>query len=98
MNLGFDSEVELDNSVIDQMHINNHKKTTLMKSNKLIMKSETDLEIVQIQILELLAQLDINTCLGLLDESKRVLSYPSISIINYKLSFNDCKINISFGE
>lgn len=73
------------------------KKRTLVKRNKLIMKPETELEIVQIQILEYLAQLDIATCLGLLGDSNRTISYP-IDIINYKLPFNDCKINISFGK
>lgn len=69
----------------------------MVKKNKLIIKSETDLEIVQIQILEFLAQLNINSCLGILVNTNENISFP-INVINYKLSFSDCKINISFGK
>jgi len=79
------------------MQIQNNKKRTFTKHNKLITKPETELEIVQIKILEYLAQLDMSTCLGLLRDPNKITSYP-LNIINYKLSFNDCKINISFGE
>lgn len=95
--LGYDHEVELNNSIIDQIQIKKIKKRTLIKRNKLIMKSETELEIVQIKILEYLAQLDMVTCLELLGDQNQITSYP-VNIINYKLPFNDCKINISFGE
>lgn len=61
------------------------------------MKSETELEIVQTQILQYLAQLDMATCLRLLGNSNEMLSFP-VNVINYKLSFNDYKINICFGE
>jgi len=61
------------------------------------MKPETELEIVQTQILEYLAQLDMTTYLGLLGDSNKTKSCP-INIINYKLPFNDCNINISFGK
>lgn len=79
------------------MQIQASRKRTLTKQNKLIMKPETELEIIQIQILEYLAQLDMSTCLGLLGDPNKNISYP-LNIINYKLSFNDCKINISFGK
>lgn len=95
--LGYDNEVELSNSILDEMQIKKKKKRTLIKRNKLVMKSETELEIVQIQILEYLAQLDMTTCLELLGDPNKITSYP-VNIINYKLPFNDCKINISFGE
>jgi len=79
------------------MQLQNNRKRTLTKHNKLITKPETELEIVQIKILEFLAQLDMSTCLGLLGDPNKIISYP-LNTINYKLSFNDCKINISFGE
>lgn len=68
----------------------------MIKQNKLIIKSETELEIIQTQIIEFLAQLDMNFCLQILKDLDD-MSYPS-NIINYKLSFNDCKINICFGK
>jgi len=95
--LGYDSEVELNNLILDKMQVQDSKKRTLIKQNKLIMKPETELEIVQLQILEYLAQLDMSTCLGLLEDPNKIKSYP-LNVINYKLSFNDCKITISFGE
>jgi len=79
------------------MQVQNNRKRTLTKHNKLITKPETELEIVQVKILEYLAQLDMSTCLGLLEDPNEIISYP-LNIINYNLSFNDCKINISFGE
>lgn len=95
--LGYDSEVEIDNSVLYKMQIQNNKKKTLIKQNKLNMKPESELEIVQTKILEYLAQLDMTTCLRLLGDPNKITSYP-VNIINYNLPFNDCKINISFGE
>lgn len=79
------------------MQIQNNKKQTLIKHNKLTVKPESELEIVQTKILEYLAQLDMTTCLRLLGDPNTTTSYPT-NIINYKLSFNDCKIDISFGE
>lgn len=83
--------------ILDQIQIKKIKPRTLIKRNKLIMKPETELEIVQVQILEYLAQLDMTTCLELLEDPNKIINYP-VNIINYKLPFNDCKINISFGE
>jgi hypothetical protein len=79
------------------MQVQDNRKRTLLKQNKLIMKPETELEIVQIKILEYLSHLDMSTCLELLGDPDRLINYPH-NIINYKLSFNDCKINISFGK
>jgi len=79
------------------MQVKNSRKRTLIKHNKLITKPETELEIVQLKILEFLAQLDMSTCLRLLGDPNAIVSYP-LNVINYELSFNDCKINISFGE
>ncbi|KAE9538881.1 hypothetical protein AGLY_005463 [Aphis glycines] len=39
----------------------------------------------------------MSTCLGLLGDPEKIINYPR-DIINYKLSFNDCKINISFDH
>ncbi|XP_060849991.1 DNA-dependent protein kinase catalytic subunit-like isoform X3 [Rhopalosiphum padi] len=94
---GYDNEVELNNLVLDQMQVQDNRKRTLLKQDKLIMKPETELEIVQIQILEYLSRLDMSTCLELLGDPDRLINYPR-NIINYKLSFNDCKINISFDH
>ncbi|XP_025192516.1 DNA-dependent protein kinase catalytic subunit-like [Melanaphis sacchari] len=94
---GYDNEVELNNLILDKMQIQDNKKRTLLKQNKLIMKPETELEIVQIQILEYIAQLDMSTCLKLLGDPDKIINYPR-NIINYQLSFNDCKINISFDH
>lgn len=79
------------------MQVQNNKRKTLIKQNKLITKPETELEIVQIQILEFIAQLDMATCLELLGNPNNAISYPT-NIIEYILPFNDCKLNISFGE
>ncbi|XP_029343352.1 DNA-dependent protein kinase catalytic subunit isoform X2 [Acyrthosiphon pisum] len=94
---GYDNEVELNNLILDQMQLQNSRKRSLTKHSKLITKPETELEIVQIKILEYLAQLDMSTCLGLLGDPNKIINYP-LNIINYKLSFNDCKINISFDH
>ncbi|XP_050441863.1 DNA-dependent protein kinase catalytic subunit-like isoform X2 [Adelges cooleyi] len=94
---GYENEAELDSNVIDEIKIQTLKKRKLIKRNKLIMKPETELEIVQNQILEFLAHLDITTCLNLLEKSENEGFYPK-DIINYKLSFSDCKINISFDN
>ncbi|XP_026819503.1 DNA-dependent protein kinase catalytic subunit-like [Rhopalosiphum maidis] len=94
---GYDNEVELNNLVLDQMQVQGNRKRTLLKQNKLIIKPETELEIVQIQILEYLSQLDMSTCLELLGDPDRLINYPR-NLINYKLSLNDCKINISFDH
>lgn len=79
------------------MQIHNNKKKTLIKQNKLILKPESELEIVQTKILKYLAHLDMTNCLRLLGDPNTTTSNP-INVINYKLPFNDCKINISFGE
>lgn len=94
--LGFDSEVELGSTLV-QLQAQKKRKRKLVKQNKLIMKPETELEIVQMHILKFLGQLDMTTCLRLLGNPNQIANYP-INIINYKLSFIDCKINISFGE
>lgn len=73
------------------------KKRKLIKQNKLIMKPKTELEIVQTKILKFLAELDMTMCLQLLGNPNQIINFP-INIINYKLSFNDIKINISFGK
>lgn len=69
----------------------------MIKQIKLIMKPGTELEIVQTEVLEFLAQLDTTTCLRLVEDPEKIISYP-INIINYKLPLNDCKFNISFGK
>lgn len=61
------------------------------------MKPKTELEIVQTKILKFLAELDMTMCLQLLGNPNQIINFP-INIINYKLSFNDIKINISFGK
>lgn len=95
--LGYDNECEFDDSILYQIQIQNNKKKTLIKQNKLIVKPESELQIVQTKILKYLAHLNMTSCLRLLGDPNTTINNP-INIINYKLPFNDCKINISFGE